>query len=517
MLRARRSVVTAAIVLALALTLWLLHWHGLDYPAQLYRVGLVRRQGLGVWDANWYGGHYTPAYGVIVPWLASMVGLAAIAIASTLASVVVFERLLVETNAPHVVTGTAAFGFLMLVNMYEGRLPFATGVLFGLLTVALARREHWWLVAFTTVLTTLASPVAGAFLALAFTAWALSLPTASWRELLWLRQTRVAFASLAITAGISLIFHEGGYFPYNIADMLIAVGAGAMVWWVLMPDNHQPVRWGFALAALVAVPLLILPNPMGGNLSRLAVIGAPILCAMPRRKLAAHAAVCLVLLCQQAEPLLRLPQAVEDPSANAAYFKPLIDELHARHDGPVRLEIPMTVSHWEAAYVARDIPLARGWERQLDLRYNAVLYDPDMTADQYQQWLDTNSVTYVAVPDAPLEEEAQHEVTVIHEAPYLREVWSNEHWQLYSVIGAPSLVSGPASLVKMTAGLVKLDVSGLQPIEIKMRYTPHFSVVHGRGCLSESSSGLTTLEPLTTGRITLRTSLFPNKPEYCEP
>src|SRR6476620_4151793 len=159
MLRARRSVVTAAIVLALALTLWLLHWHGLDYPAQLYRVGLVRRQGLGVWDANWYGGHYTPAYGVIVPWLASMVGLAAIAIASTLASVVVFERLLVDTNAPHVVTGTAAFGFLMLVNMYEGRLPFATGVLFGLLTVALARREHWWLVAFTTVLTTLASPV----------------------------------------------------------------------------------------------------------------------------------------------------------------------------------------------------------------------------------------------------------------------------------------------------------------------------------------------------------------------
>jgi len=79
MLRARRSVVTAAIVLALTLTLWLLRWHGLDYPAQLYRVGLVRRQGLGVWDANWYGGHYTPAYGVIVPWLASMVGLATIA------------------------------------------------------------------------------------------------------------------------------------------------------------------------------------------------------------------------------------------------------------------------------------------------------------------------------------------------------------------------------------------------------------------------------------------------------
>jgi hypothetical protein len=81
--RLRRSVLTGACVLLLTLTLWFLRWHGLDYPAQIYRVGLVQRQGFSLWDANWYGGHYTPAYGVIVPWLASVVGLAALAVGST--------------------------------------------------------------------------------------------------------------------------------------------------------------------------------------------------------------------------------------------------------------------------------------------------------------------------------------------------------------------------------------------------------------------------------------------------
>ncbi len=86
--------------------------------------------------------------------------------------------------------------------------------------------------------------------------------------------------------------------------------------------------------------------------------------------------VCLVLLGWQAAPLLRLPEAAEVPSAKAAYFEPLISELKGRHEGPVRLEIPLTESHWEAAYVAREFPLARGWERQLDLRSTASSTSP---------------------------------------------------------------------------------------------------------------------------------------------
>lgn len=513
----RRSLITGAILFMLTLVLWSLHWHGLDYPAQIYRTGLIRRQGFSLWDANWYGGHYTPAYGIIVPLIGSMVGLGVPAIGATIGSVVLFERLLVDAKLPHVVTGTAAFAFLMLVNMYEGRLPFAFGVLLGLLTVTLARSDRWWLALGAGVSTTFASPVAGAFIALVFVAWALSVPAVSLPARLRSRPVWVASASLAATAVISLVFHEGGVFPYSWVDMLVAVGAGAIVWWLLQLDSYPVVRWAFAMAAVAAVLLFAVPNPMGGNLSRLAIIGAPVLCALPRRRLAVHALVCLVLLGQQAVPLLRLPQAVEDPSAKASYFRPLVDELRSVTDGPVRLEIPLTQSHWEAAYVARDFPLARGWERQLDLAYNAILYDPTMTADGYRNWLVDNAVSYVAVPDATLEPEALHEVAIVRGASYLQHVWSNEHWQLFKVIGSPSLVTGPAQLVKMTAGLVRLDVHRPEPITLRMRYTSHLVVVHGHGCLNPSTDGWTLLEPRRSGTFTLRTALIPQQADYCRP
>jgi hypothetical protein len=514
--RLRRSVLTGACVLLLTLTLWFLRWHGLDYPAQIYRVGLVQRQGFSLWDANWYGGHYTPAYGVIVPWLASVVGLAALAVGSTLGSVVVFERLLIDTHLPHVVTGTIAFAFMMLVNMYEGRVPFALGVLLGLLAVTVALRERWWLAGAAAVLTTLASPVAGAFVALAFAAWALSSPYQTRGQLLRLPQSAISALALLATTALSLTFPEGGVFPFNLADMLIAAAVGPIVWWML-PPSLGPIRWGFLLVSLIAVPLFIVPNPMGGNVSRLAVVSAPLLCALPRRNHLMHAAICLTLLGQQAEPLLRLPEAVEDPSANASYYQPLIDELRARTTGPVRVEIPTTESHWEAAYVARAFPLARGWERQLDLRYNAVLYDPTMTSTQYRDWLIDNGVSYVAIPDVTLETEAMHEVAVARQASYLRETWSNEHWQLYQVLGSPNLVSGPAHLDKMAADLVRLDVFGTEPVILRMRYTSHLTVVQGQACLSESTGGWTSLQPLTTGHITLRARLFPSRLASCPP
>ena len=38
--------------------------------------------------------------------------------------------------------------------------------------------------------------------------------------------------------------------------------------------------------------------------------------------------------------------------------------------GPVRVEVPLTRSHWEAALLAPSVSLARGWEKQLETRYD---------------------------------------------------------------------------------------------------------------------------------------------------
>ena len=54
------------------------------------------------------------------------------------------------------------------------------------------------------------------------------------------------------------------------------------------------------------------------------------------------------------------------PVTRAAYFQPLADEL--RRLGPLsgRVEVPELTGHWDAAYLARSVPMARGWLRQTD-------------------------------------------------------------------------------------------------------------------------------------------------------
>ena len=68
-------------------------------------------------------------------------------------------------------------------------------------------------------------------------------------------------------------------------------------------------------------------------------------------------------------------RSARDDSTSADYYEPLLgflDDVGAE-DG--RIEVVPTARHWEAAYVAATFPIARGWERQLDIRFNALFYD----------------------------------------------------------------------------------------------------------------------------------------------
>jgi hypothetical protein len=291
-------------------------------------------------------------------------------------------------------------------------------------------------------------------------------------------------------------------------ELVLALIAAALVW-VLLPPSLAPVRWGFALAAALAVPLYFVPNPMGGNMSRLAVIGAPILWSAPRRRTLLHVGVGLMLVLWQAKPLLDLPARVEDPSAKAEYHQPLIDAVEARSNGPIRIEVPFTAAHWEAAYIAPELPLARGWERQLDHRYNQVLYDENLDHTQYRSWLLQNGVSFVAVPDVPLEGEADREAALVPTAPFLHLVWQNEHWKLYEVLGTPGLLTGNASLVELTGDKVTMEVRSPGLMTLRVRYSSHLRVAEDRGCVTESYDGWTTVHAFDPGLLELSTNLDP--------
>ena len=511
----RRDTTIAVGVFVLASAMWLLRWRGVDYPAQIYRVDLVRNHGLALFNANWYGGHHTVGYGIVFPSIAAVTGLAVPAIVSTVGSVVLLARLMRRALLPHVATGSCVFAFLMLVNLYEGRLPFALGVLFGLLAVTLARGDHWVLAAVATLLATLSSPLAGAFLALAFVSWALVGPRHRLRDLVRQRTVALAALSMAPSVLVDLWFPQGGWFPYRGGELIVALAAAVLVWH-LLPRSLDPVRYGFVAAAVVAVPLYFVPNPMGGNLSRLAVVGAPIVWAAPRRRLWLHLAVGLTLVGWQAKPLLYLPERVEDPSAKASYHEPLIAAVESLSDGPVRIEVPFTEAHWEAAYIAPELPLARGWERQLDHRFNQVLYSEDLDHTAYRSWLVDNGVSFVAVPDVPLESEGEREAALALTAPYLDLVWQNANWKLYEVLGSPGMITGPAQLQSVTGDTVLIDVDEPGPVTLRIRYSSHLTVTDDRGCVAESFDGWTVVDAYHSGPLEVSTALDPADADTCE-
>lgn len=70
--------------------------------------------------------------------------------------------------------------------------------------------------------------------------------------------------------------------------------------------------------------------------------------------------------------------------------------------------------HWESAYIAPTFPVARGWERQLDVAYDPIFYLPGaLTARSYPSWLLANGVSYVALPGTALDYAATSEASLL--------------------------------------------------------------------------------------------------------
>ena len=101
-------------------------------------------------------------------------------------------------------------------------------------------------------------------------------------------------------------------------------------------------------------------------------------------------------------------KAATDPVAKASYFDPVREYLRLRPDQR-RVEIPFTLGHWEGAEVASDVPLARGWLRQLDTGRNPIFYKGGLNELTYASWLSENAVRYVALPDAKPDTSAYRE------------------------------------------------------------------------------------------------------------
>jgi hypothetical protein len=248
----------------------------------------------------------------------------------------------------------------------------------------------------------------------------------------------------------------------------------------------------------------VFDTPMGGNVSRLSAefSGPLLLCAVWDRLpapagLGHHArrvgltgtvlALLALTVFQFNSPIREAAKGFDDASLDASYYQPVIDFLRA-HPQPVgRLEVPFTLTHWDASYLGRHFALARGWERQLDTRYDPLFYAARLTAAKYRAWLEQVGVRWVALPDTRLDPSSRAEATLIRRGlPYLVTVFTSRHWRVFRFTAARPLAQGPARLVALGEQDFTLSVDRPGRIRVLVHFTPYWQIVSGAGCVARA-------------------------------
>jgi hypothetical protein len=134
-----------------------------DLAAQVYRAGLFQREGFTLFNANWYGGHHTPAYSILFPPLGALIGVRLAGALAAVASAVLFERIARRHFGAGARWGALWFGAGTAGDLLIGRLTFAVGVALALAAVFALQRGHRRSGVALAVACTLGSPVAGLF------------------------------------------------------------------------------------------------------------------------------------------------------------------------------------------------------------------------------------------------------------------------------------------------------------------------------------------------------------------
>jgi hypothetical protein len=489
-----------------------------DLAAAVYRAGVFQREGFTVFNANWYGGHHTPAYSILFPPLGALVGVRVAGALAAVGSAVLFERIARRHFGARARWGALWFGAGTVADLLIGRLTFAVGVTLALAAVFALQRGYRRTGLGLGVACTLASPVAGLFLALAGVARWLALQRRE-RIGLWL-----AALALAPAVVLSILFPEGGSQPFNANTLASIVLCCVVLLW-LLPGDERTVRTGTLVYLASALLAFAVASPMGDNASRLGVAfaGPLLLCStLGTRTAAPHSsrlcaalspstherrrrqvlAVALGLLVWQWwAPVRETVKGAVDPSAQAAYFRPLVSFVDARAGSAVRVEVPFTRLHWEAVYVARSIPLARGWVTQLDRKYNAIFRSKTqrLTPARYRAWLDREGVRYVALPDVALDPSGRGEARLIRAGlPFLRPVFRDRHWRIYEVLGTPGLADGAGEVTRIAPQSFELRMRRPGFTLVRVRFTPYWRVAGGRGCVLRGRDGWTLVYALST-------------------
>jgi hypothetical protein len=506
-----RRLAPTLVAAAFAIAYVIIEPPSLDLAAHLLRAKLFGAEGFGLWDNWWYAGHHVPGYSVLFPPIAWLLTPQVAGALATVGTAALFEPIARRHFGEKAWLGATWFGAATATNLFTGRLTFAFGLLPAMGMVLALQRRRPWLASALGVVTALASPVAALFSALAAASYAIAALIEQRRIRAAVPGVAAVVASLLPVALLSVAFPEGGSEPFTLAT-LWPIPAVALIALIVIPREELALRIGIVLYALGCVAAYELTTPVGSNAARLGPLVAGPLAAFfwwRKRNLWLAAAALPLLWFQWQAPIRDVRTSAGDPSVSAAYYQPLLSFLDHQSGPPFRVEIPFTRFHWEAYQVAPRYPLARGWERQLDIRYNQLFYDKPLNARTYEAWLHQLAVRFVAVPDATLDFSAHREAALIdHGLPYLKLVDRTPHWRVYAVAHPTPIVSGAARLTALGPNSISLRAQRPGSALIRVRFSPYWALSGGSGCV-EKDGAFTLLRLRSAGdvRLVMRFSL----------
>jgi hypothetical protein len=478
-----------------------------DMAAHAFRAWLFDTEGMTIWNAQWYGGHHVLGYSMLFAPFAAWPGPAWVGVLAAIAATLAFIPL-----ARGNTWAVWLFAAGVLSNVVIGRMPFTLGIALAVAAWLCAeRRRPLWMVvaAILSLACVLASPVAGAFLMIV----ALARLTAQRGDAL--APAAVLALPVAIGGGtMAILFPEGGddRFVATAFWPMLAVTLAAVL--LLSPR----LRIGGLIYVAVLVAAFIIPTPFGQNALRLPVLlGPALLLLAPRNGVprVAIAGVLVALLYLQWLPAVRaVAEAHGDPSTTEAFYADPRRFLEGVVQPGERVEVAFTHNHWEAAHLASVVPLARGWERQLDEKANPLFYDGrPLTPERYHRWLRESGVHWVALPDAPLDYSARGEARLLEDPPsYLRLAHASAGWRIWQVRDATPPATGGARITAALPNGFDVDTGG--PTIVRQRYTRWWR--SDDACMSRAPGGWTRVVPMGSDHVKVRAGLRPISGPDCK-
>ncbi|MBT2364974.1 MFS transporter [Streptomyces sp. ISL-10] len=493
---ARHPVALATALAALVHLLWFFFVanSGGDIAAQDAWAEFVGRHPDSAYNLAWYGGMHPVSYSVVSPYLMSVLGVRTTMILAGTVSAALTALMLVRIRAVRNPVACALAGvFAFLCNALSGRVTFGLGMMFALGAVGAVFcwpprwRHHRWAKAAVAAplagLATAASPVAGLFLGVVAAA-------------LFLNGRRpgayaIGLAPVAVVALSAWLFPFSGTQPMSLLSTSLPFLFGVLVL-VLVPKQWRTVRTGAAVYALGTLLTWLVDSQIGSNVSRLPMLfaGVVLLAALPYTVPRSRKWYALLLAFAGLNAWIGF-KGVDDivrtaPTASwNRELAPLVDRLQKVGAERGRVEVVPASSHREASALAPYVNLARGWNRQADMKRNPLFYDEEnvLTSASYRTWLDRWAVHYVVLPAGrPDSSGAMREAELVSEGqPYLKRVWGDANWQLFAVKDPMPIADPPATVEHAGAGELTIRVPSAGRVLIRIPYSPWLGLVDEEG------------------------------------